>query len=116
MGKQAPVQSFELSEPVESVDVFQSGLESVAANGNKVSILDTRTGKVRVSSQVHLKPITGLQLIKSGQRVVSASSDHFVKVSDPFDDLKVTFQEKHPQPIMALGVSANMRAFAFGYK
>jgi len=93
--------------PVEAVLMFPSGSMVVSAGGNEIKIWDILGGgKLLHTLSNHQKTITCLSFDGTGQRLLSGSLDHQIKIYNT-SDYEVVYSVKYPSPIVSLGVSVS---------
>jgi len=96
------IMSLNHGHPVQALLI--SGSTLVSAGAEHVRIWDILSGKLMRTLSNHQKAVTSLCTDQSGQRLLSASLDHLIKVYD-LQTFKVVHTMKYPAPILSIGLA-----------
>ena len=93
--------------PVEQVLMFSSGTVAVSAAGPILRVWDlVGGGRCIKAMSNHQKTITSLAVTSSGNRLLTGSLDHMVKVYD-VENYKVVHTMRYPAPLLCLAISVS---------
>jgi len=91
--------------PVEQVLMLQSGTLAISSTGPIIRVWDiVAGGRCTQATSNHQKTVTALALNGKGNRLLSGSLDHMVKVYD-VSTFKVVHTMRYPAPLLCLAVS-----------
>ena len=91
--------------PVEQVLMYPSGTVAVSSAGPILRVWDLISGGRCIKAMSnHQKTVTSLAMNSTGNRLLSGSLDHMVKVYD-VENYKVVHTMRYPAPILCLAIS-----------
>lgn len=94
--------------PVEQVLMFSSGTVAVSSAGPILRVWDLVSGGRCIKAMSnHQKTITSLAITSSGNRLLTGSLDHMVKVYD-IENYKVVHTMRYPAPLLCLAISVSL--------
>lgn len=100
--------------PVEQVLMFSSGTVAVSAAGPILRVWDLVSGGRCIKAMSnHQKTITSLAVTSSGNRLLTGSLDHMVKVYD-VENYKVVHTMRYPAPLLCLAISVRKPSTFYG--
>jgi len=113
--QQNPAHTIRVNAPVESCMITASGAMLLTAAGNELQLWDLLGGcRAMHTFCSHQKNITSVAMDSTGQRILSAGLDGYVKVYS-LQTLQVVHGMKFGAPITALGLSPDSKKLLVGF-